>query len=85
MSQTRHINTSLLSDDEVKAIAHAVAPLIKECFNEEVFTTEQACKFLTFQRSTFDEYVRQGKFRAHRPGGHPRFIKSELIEDLKKM
>lgn len=84
-NNVRHINQSILSDAEIKAIASALAPHLKELNNDEVMTREQAAEFLEYAPSTFDRFVDKGLFRCHRPNGHPRFLKSELIEDLKKM
>lgn len=86
MNNVRHINQSLLSDAEIKAIAMALVPHLKEIIVDEVMTIREAAAFVRYGHAQFEKFVSKGLFRAHRiDGGFPRFLKSELIEDLKKM
>ena len=50
---------------------------------EEILTVEEAAKFCKMSRSTLDNMVREGIITPHRPGKHPRFLKSELIDFVK--
>lgn len=49
----------------------------------EVLTTEQACQFLQVSRATLHRLVLAGRVRRRMLGDSPRFLRLELIEDLK--
>jgi excisionase family DNA binding protein len=51
---------------------------------EEVMTTEEAASFCKVSVSTFSTWMRNGLITPHRPTGGPRFLKSELIDFIKR-
>jgi hypothetical protein len=75
------LNPSDLSDQQIRTLAFAIAPLIKEFFTEEVLTRTEAAAHVRYGQRTFDRYVAAGKFRSC----NGRFYKSMLNEDLKKL
>lgn len=87
MNADRHLNPSNFSDAEIRTLAFAIAPLIKESFVEDVLTEEEAAQHVRYGLRQFQRYVSAGKFR--RCGvdkkSEPRFFKSMLNEDLKKL
>jgi hypothetical protein len=75
------LNPSDLTDQQIRTLAFAIAPLIKESFTEEVLTRKEAAAHVRCGQRTFDRYVALGKFRSC----DGKFFKSMLNEDLKKL
>jgi hypothetical protein len=75
------LNPSDLSDQQIRTLAFAIAPLIKEFFQEEVITRKEAAAHVRMGQRTFDRYVAQGKIRSC----DGKFFKSMINEDLKKL
>lgn len=51
---------------------------------EEVMDTLGACAFLKCSRATLHRLIKNGVINPHRPGNKPLFLKSELIEEVKR-
>jgi excisionase family DNA binding protein len=51
---------------------------------EEVMTIYEAASFCKVSTSTFNTWIRNGLITPHRPTGGPRFLKSELIDFVKR-
>lgn len=87
MNADRHLNPSDLSDQQIRTLAFAIAPLIKESFVEDVLTEEEAAQHVRYGLRTFQRHVASGKFRrcGVNENAEPRFFKSMLNEDLKKL
>jgi len=47
---------------------------------EEILTKKEAADYLKVSESTLGIMMRDGILTPHRPGSHPRFLKSELVE-----
>lgn len=64
--------------DEFRGIVESVKP---QFFIEDaVFTMEEAAGFLKCSKSTIQNMISKGEIVPHRPGSHPRFLKSELFD-----
>ena len=52
---------------------------------DDILTREEAAEYVKFTPNYFDVLVKLNKFRAHRMtvNGSPRFVRSELLEDLR--
>lgn len=85
--EARHLNPSNFSDAEIRTLAFAIAPLIKESFVEDVLIEEEAAQHVRYSLRTFKRYVAAGKIRACQidANGTKRYFKSMLNEDLKKL
>lgn len=85
--EARHLNPSNFSDAEIRTLAFAIAPLIKEYFTEDVLKEQEAANHVGYSRRNFRRYVAAGKFRYCQvdPSGTKRYFKSMLNEDLKKL
>ena len=67
--------------------AQALISRAKAICENDVMTREEAAAYVKYTPNYFDKLVSAGKFRDHRvnEGAEPRFIRSELLEDLKNM
>lgn len=65
--------------------AHALIARSRAICENDVMTIVEAAAYVKYSRNYFNSLVSAGKFRAHRvgEGAEPRFIRSELLEDLK--
>lgn len=52
---------------------------------EEIFTIDELASFLKIPKSTTYYYIRQGILRGHKIGRRWRFLKSEILEQLKNL
>lgn len=51
---------------------------------DEPLTMEQAAKYVGVSRSTLSNWIKEGLLVPHRVGSHPRFLKSELIDLIRR-
>lgn len=84
MTPTHHLNPSPLSKEDLQTIAFAIAGILKDHYADVWLKREEAAAHVGYTVRKFDDLVRKKKFRAHRitPGADPRFLRSELNEDL---
>lgn len=68
---------SLVREELSESSAHNGKPA------SEVMTTDEACEFVRCSRATLNRLVAAKKIRCRRLGDSPRFIRSELIEDIR--
>lgn len=69
----------------VNAMKQVVAESRPEFFLEEaVLNVKEAAKFCDMSVGSFNNQVRDGRIVPHRPDGRPKFLKSELIEFIKR-
>lgn len=78
--ETRVVDATLgdlraLVREELADLAPAAPP--------EVLTTEQACQVLQVSRATLARLVLAGHVRQRRLGDSPRYLRAELLEDLR--
>ncbi len=88
MSAERQLNPSRLSQEEINAIAFAVAGVLAKHgkFSEEPLDSEGAAAFLKISQSSLRKMKERGKIKAHYPGGLdiPLYYPSELNKAVKE-
>lgn len=70
--------------DALDAALGSDEPAPKTPAPSEVLDVESACELLDVSRSTLHRLVRDGQIRERRLGDSPRYLRSELIEDLRR-
>jgi predicted DNA-binding protein (UPF0251 family) len=74
----------VLTVDQLRAVLREeLAELQPVAPVAEVLDTEAACAFLGVSRATLHRAVKSGAIRQHKLLDSPRFLRSELIEDLR--
>lgn len=77
-----------ITADELAAVVRAaVADALSErdpAPTPEILSTEQACAYLGVSRATLHRLVQSGQVRQRRLGDSPRYLRAELIEDLRR-
>lgn len=87
MNQSRNLNPTSLSREEIKLIAFQVVSEMKDIIKEfdKPMNGKQAYQWWGISKSTFYKYVDRGVIKGHRltPDSDETYLRSEIIQAIK--
>jgi hypothetical protein len=84
MSAAKDLNPGPLSKQDLEVLAFQLAALLEEHMDKPVFADE-VLTWTGWSRDKFSRLVRAGIIKGHcKDQGHPIYLKSEIIEAIKK-
>lgn len=84
MSASPHLNPGPLSKQELEILAYQIAGVLKDLSDRPMFA-EEAYTWLGWSKDKFFRMVRAGVIKGHcKEQGTPIYLKSEIIEAIKK-
>jgi hypothetical protein len=88
-AETKHLNPSDLSNEQLERIAFGVATILSKhgLWNDKPLSAKEAMAFTGFKKNKFFRLVNLGVIKGHMPDpdGHPIYYASEINEGIRRI